>query len=93
MSTKKNLIESLIHKKNLLEHLIYAAQQIEISAKFNVKDINELLSTYQQGSEIKPELLKSSLLNLRGTISNIKENQISEIQDIFKKLSSQLKNL
>lgn len=93
MSAKKNLIESLIHKKILLEHLIYAAQQIEISAKFNVKDINELLSTYQQCNEIKPVLLKSSLLNLCGTISNIKENQISEIRDIFKKLSSQLKNL
>lgn len=93
MKIDKKNIESLIHKKILLEHLIYAAQQIEVSTRFSLNDINDLLNTSQQGNEIKTENLKSSLLNLRYTISNIKENQISEIQSIFKKLSSQLKKI
>lgn len=87
------IVESLIHKKILLEHMIYATQQIELQTKFNIKDINELLTSYQTNGEIKNDVLKATSLNLRNTLNILNTQQIKEIQSIIRKLLTKLKNI
>ena len=86
-------IESVIHKKILLEQLTYAAQQIALQPKFNIKDLNEVLNTYNQTGSLNFEVLKASLLNMRNTLSILKSEQIVHINALIKKLNSQLKNI
>ena len=86
-------IEGIIHKKILLEQLIYTSQQIELQTKFNIKDLNAILETYNGGNDLNPDVVKSTLLNIRNTLTNLKTEQLTHINALVKKLNSQLSKI